>query len=203
MREWRMGVLILCAVAGVFLAGCGKAPASRYYVLEAATGPQLPAAGPAVQVVRFTVAPPYNQDRIIYRVGAGDVRVRFYPYDRWAVPLDEMMANLVAASLDGVAGVRFTPSTQATAGGVRLHGHLLRLEEIDTVDGPRIRYRLDLKLTGPAGEVLHEVRLEKEGEAPATEVEGVVRWMQKALLADLAEVRSELNGALSGVFEQR
>jgi ABC-type uncharacterized transport system auxiliary subunit len=203
MREWRMGVLILCAVAGVFLAGCGKAPASRYYVLEAATGPQLPAAGPAVQVVRFTVAPPYNQDRIIYRVGAGDVQVRFYPYDRWAVPLDEMVANLVATSFDGVGGVHFTRGGRAVDGGLRLDGHLLRLEEVDMPAGPRIRYRLDLTLTAASGEVLHQVRLENEGEAPTDQVEGVVRWMQTVLVADLAQVRPGLAGALAEALPSR
>ena len=203
MRKWPMGWLMLCALAGILVAGCGKAPATRYYLLEATAGPALPAASPAVQVARFSVEPPYDQDKIIYRMGDGDVRVRFYPYDRWAVPLDEMMAGLVANALDGVAGARFTRSTRATAGGVRLDGHLLRLEEIDTQGGPRFRYRLDLKLTGSAGEVLHQLRLENEGEAPAGEVEGVVRWMQKALLADLEEVRPQLADALAGAHGSR
>ena len=188
---------ILCALVGAALSACGTAPALRYYLLEASAGPELPVGAPVVQVARFTVEPPYDQDRIIYRVGAGDVQVRFYPYDRWAVPLDEMVANLVATSFDGVGGVRFTRGTRAVDGGLRLDGHLLRLEEVDYPAGPRIRYRLDLTLTAASGEVLHQVRLENEGEAPADQVESVVRWMQTVLVADLAQSRPGLAGALA------
>lgn len=194
---------ILCALVGASLAACGTAPASRYYLLEASGGPELPAGSPTVHVTRFTVEPPYDQDRIVYRLGADAVQVHFYPYDRWAVPLDEMMASLVATSFDGVGGVRFTRQAQRADGGLRLDGHLLRLEEIDMADGPRFRYRLDLTLTGAGGEVLHQVRLENEGEAPATEVEGVVRWMQTVLVADLAQLRPGLARALADALSSR
>ncbi len=197
MRAARAAVLLLAALACVPLAGCGKVPASRYFLIEAAAGPEVPTDAPVVHVPRFTVEPPYDQDRIVYRAGSSAVQVRFYPYDRWAVPLDQMLANLVATAFDGAGGHRFSRDPRTRAADLRLHGHLLWLEEVDTTEGPRVRYRLDLELTRASGEVLHRARLEGDQPAPATEVEDIVRRMQAVLLDEMARQRPAIAAALA------
>ena len=124
---------ILLAMA---MTACGSVPATRYYLLETRVTSPLPVMAPVVRVEPFTVEPPYDQDRVVYRVGSDDVRVRFYPYDRWAVPLQDMMADLAAAALDGTGGARFQRVGGQREGGLSLRGYLVRLEEIDLSSGP-------------------------------------------------------------------
>jgi hypothetical protein len=107
---------------------------------------------------------------------------------------------MVATAFDGAGGFRFSRSPRPRAAALRQDGHLLWLEEVDTADGPRIRYRLDLELADASGGVLHHVRLENDLTAPAAEVEDVVRRMQSVLMDDLAEQRPALARALAGAL---
>ena len=133
---------------------------------------------------------------IVYRVGSSAVQVRFYPYDRWAVPLDEMLAGMVATALDGSGGYHFSRTSGSRGLDPQLAGHLLWLEEIDTPAGPRVRYCLVLQLSAASGKVLLRRRMERESEAPASEVEDVVRRLQMVLMEDLKALQPTVDEAL-------
>ena len=71
--------------------GCKAMPTTHYYILEPRAGSSDDAgAGVAVGVLPFEVDPPYDQDRIVYRIGADSPKVGFYEYHRWAAPLSRM-----------------------------------------------------------------------------------------------------------------
>jgi uncharacterized lipoprotein YmbA len=93
------------AVAGILgtLAACGRGPATHYYLLEPREETSSAAAGSAatVGVRAFHVEPPYDQDRIVYRVGLESSEIGFYAYHRWAAPLSRMVPRVVAEGLDG------------------------------------------------------------------------------------------------------
>ena len=197
--QQRSGAIAMAILITMGMTACGSVPATRYYLLETRATSVLPVSAPAVWVEPFTVEPPYDQDRVVYRVGSDDVRVRFYPYDRWAVPLRDMVADLAAAALDGTGGARFQRVAGVREGGFSLRGRLVRLEEIDLPSGPSIRFRLDLALTDSHGREVYRRRLENETAVPATRVEGVVRQMQAALLAGLEQVRPEIAAAMAKV----
>lgn len=196
-RKKTRGAMALAILMAMGMTACGSVPATRYYLLETRATSSLPVSAPVVRVEPFSVEPPYDQDRVVYRVGSDDVRVRFYPYDRWAVPLQDMVADLTAAALDGAGGVRFQRVAGARKGGFSLRGHLVRLEEVDLPSGPHIRFRLDLVLADAHGDVVYARQLNHESAVAATEVEGVVRHMQEALLTGLRGVREELASALA------
>ena len=63
--------------------------------------------GPACtdEVEAFLVDPPYDQDRLVYRVGRNTPEVGFYDYHRWAAPLSRMLPKVVADSFGTVRGV--------------------------------------------------------------------------------------------------
>ncbi|TDI32701.1 MAG: hypothetical protein E2P00_00450 [Acidobacteria bacterium] len=191
------GAVAMAILLMVGMTACGSAPATRYYLLDTRRTVALPVSAPAVWVEPFTVDPPYDQDRVVYRVGSDDVRVRFYPYDRWAVPLQDMVADLAAAVLDGAGGARFQRVAGVRVDSFSLRGRLVRLEEIDLPSGPHIRFRLDLALADSHGKVIYRRRVENETAVSATQVEGVVRQMQAALLAGLEQVRPEIAAALA------
>ena len=63
------------------LCGCGSVPPTHYYVLEPQDVPRIEAFGTAtarglaIGVETFRVDPPYDQDRIVYRVGDAEVSI--------------------------------------------------------------------------------------------------------------------------------
>ena len=102
-------VVALATTLAVALSGCGGPPATHYYLLEVT--PKVEARstaaerGVTVGVRSFQVDPPYDQDRIVYRVGADSPEVGFYEYHRWAAPLSHMLPRLVCAAYGDVEGV--------------------------------------------------------------------------------------------------
>ncbi len=92
-------------------------PPTHYYVLELDPGAADGAAGAAdgggapptprrrtIGVRPFAVDAPYDQDRIVYRVGEGSAEVGFYSYHLWAAPLPSMLPAAVATGLEGATG---------------------------------------------------------------------------------------------------
>jgi hypothetical protein len=202
-----MVVLLLAAM----VAGCGRAPASRYYLLQPREGDETrPAteasvdgvvqdAGGGLQVgVRaFHVDPPYDQDRIVYRIGRDAVEVGFYPYDRWAVPLSRMLPALAAELLGEAAGIAsMEPVVAGGAHDAFLEGRLLALEEIDTPAGQYARLRLRLLLRAPDHSIIWEEAVSREAVIQAEDVGDVVTQMRALVEEALAEAMPRLEAAL-------
>jgi len=194
----------LCAVAFLCaaLSGCGgRPPVTHYYVLEvadlAATRPN--ASGLEIGVRAFRVAAPYDQDRIVYRVGEGSPEVGFYAYHRWAAPLSRMLPGVVADGLRGAAGVgSIEPAMPGRRYGAWLEGRVVAVEEVDLADAQRVRVQIVLRLTSAEDEELWSGTLDAAGSARTDQVRVLVETMSERLGEALVEARGDLAGALAG-----
>ena len=97
------------AAALSLLAACSSTPATRFYALEAVAAPQhsaaVPRAGQAAATVAVrTVAVPAAVDRPQFVVRAGDARVNLDEFNRWAGPLRDEIARVVAGNLAAELG---------------------------------------------------------------------------------------------------
>jgi uncharacterized lipoprotein YmbA len=197
----RAGVrIVLVIVLATALGGCGgSVPRTHYYVLEPQDVSRTGATseGLTIGVETFRVDPPYDQDRIVYRVGEDSVEVGFYAYHRWAAPLARMLPRVAAAAFDGVPGAK---SIEMAASGrdydAYLAGRVLMLEEIDSPDGQRVRVRLALRLTAD-DEAIWSDTVAGEADLSSDDVGDVVQRMRSALDDALREARSGLQAALS------
>ena len=143
-------IVVFSVAVAVTLAGCaGRLPTTHYYVLEPS---DLPAASPqvgglSIGVRTFRVDPPYDQDRIVYRVGRDSAEVGFYAYHRWAAPLERMLPRVVAASFADMPGTKsIEPAVSGRSYDAYLDGRVLAFEESDTTEGQRVRVQLHLSL---------------------------------------------------------
>ena len=91
------------------LAGCSTTPPTRFYALDVVAVPQSAAGQPSVPGLRSgpaattvavrTVAVPGAVDRPQFVVRSGDSRVSLDEYHRWAGPLRDEIARVVAGNL--------------------------------------------------------------------------------------------------------
>ncbi len=192
------------AVAGLLLAlaagGCGGLPPTHYYLLESRADavPAARADGLLVGVRPFRVDPPYDQDRIVYRVGADSPEVGFYEYHRWAAPLGRMLPVVVADALAGVPGIAsIDPVQPGRRYSAWLRGRVLAFEEVDLPSGERVRVRLELSLVDEAGETLWSERVAGEATARSDTVPNIVERMRAVLEERLAQSRGSLARAIA------
>jgi ABC-type uncharacterized transport system auxiliary subunit len=188
----------IAVVLVIALGGCGgRVPPTHYYVLEAQDVSRPEAAyvvqgGWAIGVETFRVDPPYDQDRIVYRLGENSVEVGFYAYHRWAAPLERMLPRVVAAAFGDVPG---TKSIESSAPGrsydAYLGGRVLAFEEIDTSEGQRVRVRLALHLSTNDAEIWSDT-VTGQAALSSDDVGDVVHEMRSALADALREARPGL-----------
>jgi uncharacterized lipoprotein YmbA len=151
-------------------------PTTHYYVLEPRADPSDGAAtGVTVGVLPFEVDPPYDQDRIVYRIGADSPKVGFYEYHRWAAPLSRMLPRLASAAFRDVEGVRrIEPVASGHRYDVRLFGRVITLEEVDMVAGQHVRIDLVLTLIGSDGSTLWSTAASGRSDTSVDTVEELV-----------------------------
>jgi uncharacterized lipoprotein YmbA len=196
----KIGAGLVLFSALLTAASCAGIPRTHYYVVQ---GPEVEASdrtpGPAaatVGVAEFGVAPPYDQGRIVYRIGEGGPEVGFYAYHRWAAPLSSMLPGLVASTLGDAIGAEIVPYRSSAAHDAVLTGRLLMLEEMDLPEDQRIRVRLALSLRDAGGDTLWSGVVSSEITIRTKEVEEVVRAMERALRAAVLNARDPLRAAL-------
>lgn len=201
MRRTILGTLPLLTAIAVLAGGCRTAPTPHYYLLE----PPPPLAevaiageGLKIGVEPFSVDPPYDQERLVYRIGAGSPEVGFYAYHRWAAPLGRLVAVAMAAGLRGTPGIAaIAPVAAGDDYEAVLSGRVVYLEEVDMPSGQVARMRLDLKLRDLAGRVLWSREVAREVAGRAETVGEVVELLRRALAGILDEVGIELSKALA------
>ena len=81
----------------VLATGCASTPPSRFYTLSAATGPAASASNVAVAVGPVSV--PADVDRPQFVVSTGPNQVELDEFNRWASPLQNGIARVVAENL--------------------------------------------------------------------------------------------------------
>ena len=197
MKPARLAPLALAfGLAGT---GCaGRVPTTHYYVLEPQDVARAASqSGLTIGVPPLRVAPPYDQDRIVYRVGSDSAEVGFYAYHRWAAPLARMLPALVAEACRGLSGVQqVEPAFAGDQYDAYLYGRIAALEEVDTPNGVRVRVRLDLRLERN-GVTLWSDTAEHESDVLGREVHDVVRGMAASIAEAVRAVRPALEAALA------
>jgi uncharacterized protein len=99
----RIGPLLAVALCAAALTGCGKSAPARFYTLETtATADDVPAARYAVVVGPVSV--PASVDRPQFVVQVAPNRVELDEFNRWAAPLGESIARVVAGDLAVLLG---------------------------------------------------------------------------------------------------
>lgn len=199
--------LVAVVVAAAAASACAGIPATHYYELwpararaDAAPVPANPH-GLAVGVQPFQVDPPYDQDRIVYRIGEDSPELGFYAYHRWAVPLSRMLPVCAAEAMRGTAGLSsIEPATAGRDYGAYLEGRVLILDQVDLPEGQRVRVRLALVLRLPDGTVVWSETVGSESTAQLGEVREVVEQMSLALAQALAGARDALAATLRGLL---
>src|SRR5512143_52321 len=89
-------VAVVCFLVG-FAAGCSSSPASRFYTLSAASGPAATSSNLAVVVGPVSVPVVVDRPQIVVNMGPNQVRME--EFDRWAAPLQNNIARVVADNL--------------------------------------------------------------------------------------------------------
>jgi uncharacterized lipoprotein YmbA len=213
----RVGFGVLIALAALAIAGCSQLPPTHYYVLEldrasggadagdgagsrgaAAGGLAADSSAWTIGVRPFAVDAPYDQDRIVYRVGEGSPEVGFYAYHLWAAPLSNMLAAVVATGLEGAPGVTAVePVVAGRAYRAFINGRVLAVEEIDVADRQLVRAVIELRLVDRDGAELWADVVTARGETRTEQVGDVVEALSVALADALAGTRESLGRAVS------
>ena len=191
-RSLAVGLLAALAVSG-----CGSVPTVHHYVLAV---PPVEAEGvvghgPMLRLGALGIAPPYDQDRLVYRVGDEGAEVGFYEQHRWAGPPADLVAEALLEGLrraEGLGGVEPGPWETGTLG---LTGRVLWLEEVDRPSGISARVGLDLTLLGPEGARLWQRRFTAEHTGSAEDAGTVVEMLRQALAEIVAEVVGEVSAS--------
>jgi uncharacterized lipoprotein YmbA len=144
---------LLAAVALAALGCAGKAPPVHYYTLEGRPPLATPAAeGRTILVGPLVVDPPYDQDRLVYRLESAAAEIGFYNYHRWAAPLGQLIAVALAADLEGTAGVAGAdPSATRAHYDTRLTGRVIHFAEVDTASGAAAEIAIEFRLVDAQG----------------------------------------------------
>jgi len=193
----------VCALAVALplaLCGCGGGiPPTHFYVLEPQDVSRVEtvgaARGLAIGVETFRVDPPYDQDRIVYRVDGESAEVGFYAYHRWAAPLARMLRGLVVESFRDASEIAIDAAASGAFYDCYLDGTLVRLEELDVGAEQRVRMRLDLTLAASDGTELWSETLEAESSTRADDVREIVAEMARLLGRELSAVRPAVGRA--------
>jgi uncharacterized lipoprotein YmbA len=101
--KWAPAPWVAAAAVLLLLAACSTTPPTRFYALDAVVAPQSTSAaraGKAASAVGVkTVALPAAVDRPQFVVRTGDARVALDEFNRWAGPLRDEIARVVAGNL--------------------------------------------------------------------------------------------------------
>jgi uncharacterized lipoprotein YmbA len=190
--------LVLIAAIVTMSVGCASIPQTHYYVLEWPAGVESSSAAtfsPSTRIgVRpFVVDSPYDQDRIVYRIGSDSVEIGFYAYHRWAVPLSRSLPSLVARALESAPGVVLIEPMRVDGDyDLLIDGRLSRLEEVDTASGPRVRVEIELSWRDAQGRLLGTRVGAAEAGANTREVAAVVASMAGTVAEAVREALAEL-----------
>ena len=104
-------ITTLCALA-TLATSCASTPASRFYTLSATSGPAATSAKLSVAVGPVSVPAVVDRPQIVVDIGPNQVRLE--EFHRWAAPLQNNIARVVADNLVQMLGTpRVTLSAQS------------------------------------------------------------------------------------------
>lgn len=89
-------IITLCTFAAL-ATGCGSTPPSRFYTLSATNGPAATPAKLSVAVGPVSVPAVVDRPQIVVDIGPNQVRLE--EFNRWAAPLQNNIARVIADNL--------------------------------------------------------------------------------------------------------
>jgi hypothetical protein len=174
--------------------GCGTTPPSRFYALEAlpeAARPAADAGGLAIDIGPIVLSDGLDRPQMITRLGPHELAL--HDYSRWAEPLGDNIARVLAENLAVLAHterVGIAPEAETHEPSWRVTAQLLRCE--GAVDGSSllvVRWRL----YGPGESTPSTTRKSSfSTPLPTPDAAGIAA----ALSADLADLAREIAKAL-------
>jgi uncharacterized lipoprotein YmbA len=174
------------------LTACAAVRPTRFYTLEPATVPKATAPTPAARAKGTPVGlgpvetPAYlDRPEIVSRRGA--YQVEMAEFDRWAEPLQGMLAGLLADRLSEALGGREVVQLPSREGTGPYYGVAVTVDRFDADDTGRVTLdaRWRVYRTGDGGTVRSGRQLVVERGAPPPDYPAVVAGMSRAV-GDLA-----------------
>jgi len=133
----RLAAALCWALACLAVAGCGSTPTSRFYTVSAVPAP---AGAPPVDasVTIGPVAIPAAVDRPQMVVTVGPNQVRLDEFNRWAAPLANNIARVLAENLVGLLGTsRVTTAPTGSAVDYRV---VVEVQRFELVPGDAVTF---------------------------------------------------------------
>jgi uncharacterized lipoprotein YmbA len=113
--------------------GCGSTPAPRLYTLSAGTGPATTSSNISVSVGPVSIPAVVDRPQIV--VATGPNQVRLEEFNRWAAPLQNSIARVVAENLVAMLGtprVTLSPQTLSADADYRA---AIEVQSFDSLPG--------------------------------------------------------------------
>lgn len=206
MRATETAVATLVAVTiGALAAGaCRSQPPSHLYVIAQPDAAMATAAtsGLRLAVRPFRVEPPYDDARLVYRVGSDSPEIGFYAYHRWAAPLGDQLAQAAIASFADLpdVGSIFRAAVGREHDAV-LVGRLLYLEELDLPGEQIAHIGVELALLDEGGREVWAETVSGRVSGRADEVSEIVMGMRRATFEALGRARPGLTAGLAALTD--
>jgi uncharacterized lipoprotein YmbA len=116
----------------VLLAGCAS-PAARFYTLSATPGPAAPAADLTIAVGPVTIPAVVDRPQLVVQAGPNEVRMD--EFHRWAAPLANTIARVVAANLVQLLGTPRVILTPPALGAETDYRVAIQVQRFDSALG--------------------------------------------------------------------
>jgi len=112
----RRAALAIDCVLVILVAACASTPASRFYTLSAASSTAAPSSNFSIAVGPVSVPAVVDRPQIVVTLGPNQVRME--EFNRWAAPLQNNIARVVADNLVSMLGTpRVTLAAQTLSAG--------------------------------------------------------------------------------------
>ena len=98
----RLVAIVAALTLTAFVAGCASTPPSRFYTLNAARGPAAPSSRLSIAVGPVSVPAVVDRPQIVVDIGPNQVRLE--EFNRWAAPLQNNIARVIADNLVQMLG---------------------------------------------------------------------------------------------------
>jgi uncharacterized protein len=125
-------ITAVCALI-VFAGGCASSPPTHFYTLSAAAGPAATSSQLSVSVGPVSVPAVVDRPQIVVTTGPNQVRVE--EFNRWASPLQNSIAQVVAENLVAMLGTpRVTLASQGLSAGAGYRA-AIEVQSFESVPG--------------------------------------------------------------------
>jgi uncharacterized lipoprotein YmbA len=131
---YRIARSVLFALS-VLLAGCAS-PASRFYTLSATAAPGNQASDLSVAVGPVSVPAAVDRPELVATTGPNQVRLE--EFDRWASPLQDEIARVVAENLVALLGTPQVTQSPQTLSGDAGYRAVIEVQKFESIPGESV-----------------------------------------------------------------